>query len=94
MNQPAPAPKTAPATPKEKKIRRTKFQTMYPPESTITLKVKKNPKKEGSTAAKTFEAYNGSKTVGDYLKKGGKYQDLAYDVGRQLVAVTVIPAAK
>lgn len=84
--------KTAKATkaPKEKKeptVRRSVFANLYPEDAKVKLLVDKNPKKAGSKSAERFEAYTGSETVGDYLAKGGTYQDIAYDVGRGFVKI-------
>ena len=75
-------------------MRRSKFESMYPENAVLTLNVEANPKKVGSAANERFEHYFKSKTVGDYLAAGGTYQDIAYDVGRQFVAVAPVPAAE
>lgn len=69
------------------KQRRSKFESMYPEDAPITLLVEENPKKEGSAARERFQHYFSSKTVGDYLAAGGTYQDIAYDLGRQLIKI-------
>lgn len=68
-------------------VPRTNFSSMWPEDQPIKVLVEKNPKKNGSKSRERFEHYFGSKTVGDYLAKGGTYQDMAYDVGRQFVQV-------
>jgi len=54
----------------------------------VKVLVEKNPKKEGSKAHARFALYAGSATIGDYLKKGGTYSDIAYNVGRGFIEVT------
>jgi hypothetical protein len=73
---------------KETVARRSKFEKLYPEDATLELLVKENPKKEGSAARGVFEHYIGSATVAEYLAKGGTYQSIAYDVGRQFIKVT------
>jgi hypothetical protein len=96
MSTPNPAPKAVPpvtkkgkakAEKKEGAAKRSQFGKLYPEDKKITLKVKENPKKEGSKARARFDHYASSTTVGDYLSKGGTYQDIAYDVGRGFIAV-------
>lgn len=79
--------------PKEKKeptVRRSKFEVLYPGRSTIKVLVDKNPKKEGSKSRTRFDGYTGAKTVADALKNGVWYQDIAYDIGRRFIEITVI----
>lgn len=45
----------------------------------ITLVTKENPKRTGSEAHKRYGYYATSKTVGDFLKKGGTALDIRYD---------------
>jgi hypothetical protein len=68
-------------------VPRTNFSSIWPENQPIKVLVAANPKKNGSKSRERFEHYFGSATVGDYLAKGGTYQDLAYDVGRQFVQV-------
>ena len=72
---------------KPKAARRSRFSEMWPEDQPLKLLVEENPKKEGSAARERFEHYFSSSTVGDYLSKGGSYQDIAYDVGRLFVQV-------
>ena len=72
---------------KEPTVRRSKFETMYPNDMKITLLVEKNPKKEGSKSRARFEGYFGADNVGEALKGGVHYQDIAYDVGRMHIKV-------
>lgn len=80
------APKV-PKEPKEPTVRRSKFADLYPEDAPVTLTVETNPKKEGSAARERFQHYFSSKTVGDYLAKGGTYADIAYDIGRGFIKV-------
>lgn len=75
------------ATEKTSSVRRSNFSNLYPEDAKITLNVTENPKKEGSKSRARFEHYFGSETVGDYLAKGGTYQDIAYDIGRGFVTI-------
>ena len=79
--KPPKAPKE-PKAAKEKSVKRSAFQTLYPEDMALTLLVTENPKKQGSKARERFEHYFTSKTVGDFLAKGGGYGDIAYDLGR------------
>ncbi len=66
---------------------RSRFATTYPETDKITLLVTENPKKQGSKARERFEGYTGAKTVGEALKNGVTYADIAYDVGRKFIKV-------
>ena len=44
---------------------------------TITMLVKKNPKRPGTKAWKKFDLYKGKKTVQEYLAAGGKRKTIA-----------------
>jgi len=85
---------TPPETKKTSGPRRSKFADIYPNSAKVKLLVDKNPKKEGSACRDRFDAYTGSATVGEYLAKGGTYQDIAYDIGRQFVEITRDKAAE
>jgi len=74
-------------TPKEPSLRRSNFAGLYPEDAPVKVLVQANPKKVGSKAAEMFELYTGSATVGDFLAKGGTYQDIAYNVGRGFIKV-------
>lgn len=84
------APK-APKTPKEPKApkepKRSSFATLYPEGSAVKVLAAANPKKEGSKSRERFEHYYTSKTVGDFLVKGGTYADIMYDVARKYIAI-------
>lgn len=69
------------------KTRRSKFSSLYPEELSLKLLAKENPKKAGSKSAERFEGYNGANTVGDALRNGVKYQDIAYDISRKFIEV-------
>ena len=94
MSQDASAPPSKPEKAKKEKkapvVRRSKFEALYPEDATLVLTEsgKVNPKKEGSAARERFSYYEGCSTVGGYLAKGGTYQDIAYDVGRQFIKIT------
>ena len=77
------------AAPKEQRARRSKFAEMYPDASTITMLVEENPKKEGSKSRTRFDHYFNSKTVGEFIAAGGTYADIAYDIGRMHIQITV-----
>ena len=91
---PEAATKTKETTTKPKKTEdgkpktpRTNFSAMWPETAAVKVLCGDNPKKAGSKANARFAHYYKSKTVGDYLAAGGTYQDIAYDVGRQLIQV-------
>lgn len=67
--------------------RTSKFAELYPADAKLKVLVEENPKKAGSKSAERFEHYFGSKTVGEFLEKGGTYQDLMYDLARNRVEV-------
>lgn len=80
----------APKAPKEKKeptVRRSKFDVLYPGRSKITVLVDKNPKKEGSKAHERFKLYGKNTTVAEFIKAGGTYQDIAYNIGREFIGI-------
>jgi len=80
-------PKVAgePKPAKEKTVKRSAFQQLYPEDMKLTVLVDENPKKQGSKSRERFEHYFTSKTVGDFLAKGGTYADIAYDLGRSRI---------
>ena len=69
------------------KTPRTNFAKMWPEDAALKPLVEENVKKAGSKAAERFQHYFSCKTVGEYLNKGGTYQDIAYDLGRQFIQV-------
>lgn len=77
----------APKPEGEKSVNRSNFAKLYPEDAPVKLLVEANPKKKNSKSADRFEAWFGSSTVGEYLSKGGTYQDIAYDVGRGFVQI-------
>ena len=70
---------------KEKTVKRSAFQQLYPEDMKLTVLVEENPKKQGSKSRERFEHYFTSKTVGEFLAKGGTYGDIAYDLGRSRI---------
>lgn len=53
----------------------------------ITRLVKENPRREGTFGYKSFALIKDGMTYEDYLAKGGRREDLAWDVERKYVAV-------
>lgn len=82
-----PKAETAPEAPKEKKVRRSSFEDLYPKDSKLVCLVKENPKKKGSKSAARFEHYFTSKTVGAFLEAGGTYGDIAFDIARKRISI-------
>lgn len=82
------APAKAPAEKKAPSVKRSKFAELYPDDAALKLLAPENPKKVGSKSHARFEFYTGSATVGAFREKGGTYQDIAYDLGRQFISVT------
>lgn len=78
-------PPKEPKPAKEKTVKRSAFQQLYPEDMKLTCLVDENPKKQGSKSRDRFEHYFTSKTVGDFLAKGGTYADIAYDLGRSRI---------
>jgi hypothetical protein len=80
----------APKEPKPKKegaANRSSFAALYPKEASLKLLVTENPKKAGSKSFERFQHYFTSKTVGEFLSKGGTYGDIAYDIARKRIQV-------
>jgi hypothetical protein len=76
----------------ERKIirRRSRYADVYPEASVLKVLSPTNPKKPGSKAHDRFNRYYGCRTVGEFIRNGGTYQDLVYDIGRKYIRVTVI----
>ena len=94
MTKKTDAPKTEAATEEvaKPKTTRTNFASVYPDDATLIVLSDANPKRAGSKSHERFEHYFGSDTVGAFRQAGGTYQDIAYDVGRGFVNVTVAAA--
>jgi len=61
--------------------------TNFPLETKIAFTVKENPKMVGSKARRRFGRYMGSKTVEQFLQKGGRRDDLIWDINHGYVVV-------
>lgn len=87
------APPKAAKAPKEPKAPRepkeSNFKKVYPDTAKITVKTEggKNPKRVGTKAHSTFELYAKNATVGDFIKAGGFYAALSWDVGHGFISV-------
>lgn len=57
-------------------------------EQKISWLVKENPRRGGSDTHRRFAKYFGSKTVGEYFKKGGTAGDLRWDVKHKYLTVS------
>lgn len=68
--------------------KRTNFTTLYPDSALITMMIDHNPKQANSQAWTRFEGYTGASTVGQALKNGVTYSDIANDLGRRFILVT------
>ena len=53
----------------------------------IKVLAKENPKRKGSAAYQRFELYRKSTTVADFIAKGGRTIDLAYDQAHDFIKV-------
>lgn len=53
----------------------------------IKLLADKNPKREGSKAHSRFALYKKEMTVGEFIKAGGTFGDLAWDASRGYIQV-------
>ena len=73
----------------EVKTKRSRFSTLYPETAKVELLVEANPKKAGSKSFERFEGYTGAATIGQALANGVTYADVAYDVGRAFIKVTL-----
>ena len=83
----APKAPKAPKEPKEQK--ESNFKRVYPDSAKITVITAdgKNPKRAGSKAHATFELYATSANVGEFIKAGGFYAALSWDVGHGFIKV-------
>lgn len=63
----------------------SRFKTLYPENAPITVLAKENPKRGKSKLR--FDGYYKSKTVGEAIKNGVMYADIAWDVGHGLIKV-------
>ena len=65
----------------------SRFKTLYPESAKIELLVKENPKRGKSKDR--FEGYFKAKplTVGEAVKNGVTYADIAWDVGHGLIKI-------
>jgi len=84
------APSTAPkANGGEKKEAAPRDRTSknFDKNAAVTLKTDKNPKRVGSKSHARFEHYKTSKTVGDFVAKGGTFGDLAWDSARGFISI-------
>lgn len=83
--------KARPAVHKTEKEKPTKAKSKgghtFSNELRIKLLVEDNPKRKGSSAYKMFELYRKGVTVGQYKEKGGKLNNLYWDVDHKFVAV-------
>lgn len=69
----------APKVKKEKKAAAVRGPRGVDPSTKIKVLVKKNPKRESSSAYGRFELYFTNKTVGEFLAAGGTTGDLQFD---------------
>lgn len=89
----APKKEKAPKAPKEPKVpRESNFKKVYPDNAVINVLCNANPKRPGTNAHETFALYAANKTVGEFIKAGGFYAALSWDVGHGFLRVD-IPAA-
>jgi hypothetical protein len=78
----APKAPTAPKAPRE-----SRFAKVYGPNAVITLLVDKNPKRPGSASAPRFDLYATGMTVAQWRAKGGRWDDMSWDVGHGFISV-------
>lgn len=82
---------TAPKAPKVAKEKappkESNFKKVYPDTAVITVKAASNPKRAGSKAHATFALYKNGGTVGEFLKAGGFYAAISWDVGHGFIEV-------
>lgn len=78
-----PASPTAPAS----AAPRDRTSKNFDKNAAIALKTEKNPKRVGSKSYDRFEHYKTSKTVGEFVAKGGTFGDLAWDSARGYVTI-------
>lgn len=87
-SRPAPPPEEAKPqfVPREKKAR-----THISRESTIHRLVKGNPRKEGTHGFNSFAIITDGMSVREYLEKGGRLNDLAWDLAHAYVELKGAP---
>lgn len=87
---PAAGQKKEAKAPKEPKApRESNFKKIYPDTAKISVLTEggKNPKREGTKAHSTFALYASHRTVGEFIKAGGFYAALSWDVGHGFIKV-------
>lgn len=82
-----PKKEKAPAEPKVP--RESNFKKVYPDNAVIHVLAQANPKRPGTNAHSTFALYAASKTVGEFIKAGGFYAALSWDVGHGFLRVDI-----
>ena len=75
----APAKKTKAAKSAKKSASTGARSTYATDQRKIKVLAKENPKRKGTAAYQRFELYKKSTTVADFIAKGGRTIDLAYD---------------
>ena len=80
------------ATEAAPKAPRPRVSKNFPVYATIKVLSEKNPKRPTSKAYSRFEFYKTGMTVGEFIKAGGTYGDLAWDLNRKYIEVEGVVA--
>lgn len=83
-----------PKGPKSPSESKSRFKKLYPDSAVVALKVDGNPKRPGSAAHGRFALYGTGCTVAEFLKGGGLYADLSWDVGHGFIEVSLPETVK
>lgn len=78
---------TTPGTETAEKAARPRVSKNFPVHAEILVLSEKNPKRPSSKAYQRFDLYKTGMTVGDFIKAGGTYGDLAWDADRKFISV-------
>lgn len=81
------AQKPAADKPTAEKKDRERSSKNFNKDAKISLLIDKNPKREGSKSHVRFAAYKDGMSVGDFVKAGGTFGDLAWDSARGYIRI-------
>jgi hypothetical protein len=73
---------------KRKRAPRRDFEKVYPPAHSIHIVTAVNPKRPGTKSHNLFDLYYICGTVENFLKAGGTYRQLDYDVQHKFIRVS------
>lgn len=62
-----------------------------PEHAVITVLSEGNPKRPGSASFERFKLYRTGMTVGDFLRGGGKREDISWDRNHEYIKLDLLP---